>query len=170
MAAEFRRLSLGRIAWADRVDPISIQDPGLHKVNGRAIANRAIVIAFRRHAKQFGHDFAAIFTLEFQIMDRQNRLDVMIWSNPAIFFLEQKRHKRGMVVVAVQNVRHPIVAAHQFTGCLLKPGKPLTIIIVAVKLRPIKIVAVVQKHVAHAVLIKRLNATVLGSPTDFDLK
>ena len=96
---------------------VCVENTSLHPVEAVIPAKGSVCIALIAYSEELPEHTVRELTLEFKIMDGQDGFNVPIRLNPMIFFLNQERNHRSMVIVNVEDIWDEINPLHQLNCC-----------------------------------------------------
>ena len=158
-----RHHNLLGIAGADRIDPIGKHTACFQEVGAAVEFHELWCIVLRVNAQQILHLLKSAFTLERDIMDRQQVAQILLHA-AAILGLAQHGDHGCMPVVAVQNVRCKVKVGDRVQYGTGKEGVLLQLRIAAAINAVAEIALIIDKINGHAIKDKLFNADVFTPP------
>ena len=157
-------LQLVGVSGGDGVHRIGAQNGALQQVHVPVHQDGAVVRPAVVQAEQVPQGLPAIAALVLDVMDGQHRPDAAEPLLPHAVVLQVDGHQGGLPVVAVEHVRpEPEAGQHPHHG----PGEeaePLPVVHIAVQLRAVEVLLVVQEIPGDAVLLQGEQPAVAVAP------
>ena len=163
------RLNFLGVARRNRRNRARSQNRRLHQVDVAVHLHKARAEMCIVNAKDIFEHVSAITTLECDIVDGKDRLDVGIVRTAGKHQVIINRDKCGLPIVAVDDIGFPIQVGQDLEHCLTKVCESFCIIILAIQLGACKIIFVVDKVIGHAALFTVENAAILIAPAQLDV-
>ena len=150
------------IRGADGGDAVGALDRALHKVDVTVVLDDARILGVK--PQDLGDELFAVHALVLDIVNGENRLDVLIARRLRIHGAVIHRRERGLPIVAVDDVGLEFDMRQHFKHGAREERKALRIVIIAVDAVALEIVLVVEQIVDDAVRFGLKNAAVLPPP------
>ena len=157
-------LQLVGIGGRHGVDGVGAEDGALEQVHVAVHEDGAVIGPAVVQSEQISQGLLAVAALILDVVDGQHRPDGAVAVHPHAVVLQIDGHQSGLPVVAVDDLRpelHVVQHLHHGPG---EEAEALAVVHVAVQIRPVEILLVVQEVPRHAVPLQGEQAAVAVAP------
>ena len=144
-------------------------DRGLHQVDVAVHGHKAGAEMRIVNAEHILQDLTAVAALVLDVVDGEYGFDILIKRAGGEHQVVVYRHKRGLPVVAVDDIRLPVKVGQDLEHGLGVIGEALGVVILAVDLAAGKVILVVDEIEGHAIRFIAEDTAVLVAPAQTDV-
>ena len=116
---------------------------------------------FRWESEDITQDSEVVFTLILYVVNCENGFKII-----AVYACVVNRHKRGLPVICVNNIRHKSGKKEAVHNSLAEKGVSLTVIIISVETVSVEIIFVIDKIICYVILYELKESAVEISPRE----
>ena len=122
------------------------------------------------NAQNVVQNFTAVLTLELDVVNRKDGLDVAVPRTAVVIQSVVHRNECRLPVIAVDDIRMEINGRQHFQNCAGEKGKALRVIILSIYAVSCEIVLIIQEIVLYAVRFIHKDAAVLAAPCNLHIQ
>ena len=137
-------------------------DRPFHEVDATVIFHQITVLI--GNTEQVFQNIERIFSLIFDIMNRKQCANILIFGTETVYRFEIERGKRCLPIVAMHDFGIKSDERHDFENAAAEEGKPFAVVVISVAAWTLEVIFVIDKVIFHVVERIFKNAAVLVPP------